>query len=203
MDIVVVIAIIAGPILAIQTQQIIERIKQKHEEKRRLFMTLMATRNRPLVLEHVQSLNMIDIVFSGKNKKDKAVIEAWSELRDHLYSFPQQPPAESGINISEADRARYQTNIDTWLSKKTDLLIELLAKMAELLNYHFDKVLLKRGAYTPASYGEDEADQYIIRKGVADLFQGLKSIPISIVKAPPIKEKENTQEKPPNNPPTS
>lgn len=180
MDIVIVIAIIAGPILAIQAQQIIERIKQKREERRRLFMTLMATRDRPLVLEHVQSLNMIDIVFSGKNKKDKAVIEAWSELRDHLYNYPQRPSAESGTDISKADRARYQTNIDTWGLKKIDLLIELLAKMAESLNYHFDKVLLKRGAYTPAGYGETESDQYIIRKGVADLFQGLTSIPIRI-----------------------
>ncbi len=56
--VIMVIAIIAGPILAIRVQKLIERFTQRRDEKRRLFMTLMATRGRPLVPEHVQELNL-------------------------------------------------------------------------------------------------------------------------------------------------
>jgi len=154
-----IIAIILGPILAIQIQKIIERIKQRRDEKRKLFMTLMATRGRPLLLEHVQALNMIDITFTVKgiiasiifwrSKKDKAVIEAWSELRDHLYNYPPRPTSKEGTVISKEDTSAYNAQMQTWGSNKNELLIELLDKMAKSLGYYFYKVLLKRGSYTP------------------------------------------------------
>ncbi|MBU1259875.1 MAG: hypothetical protein KJ757_04000 [Planctomycetes bacterium] len=207
-----IIAIIIGPILAVQAQQLIEFLKQKREEKRRLFMVLMATRARPLVPEHVQALNMIDVTFSGKGmvyaifrgkrKKEEAVIEAWSELRDHLFNYPQQLQAKPGIDIPAEDKTSYQNRCNTWVSRKDELLIELLAKMAESLNYHFDKVLLKRGAYTPAGYGETEYEQLQIRKGLAGIFQGSKSIPIHIVESSHDQEKlsqKTTQQEKSNN----
>jgi hypothetical protein len=196
-------AIIAGPILAVRAQKLIESFTQRRQHKDLLFKTLMSTRDNRLSLEHVRALNMIDIVFSDKSKKDKAVVEAWSEYRDHLHAYPQKPPTETGKNLSEAQATTYQAKCDAWQLKSTDILANLLDKMAACLNYHFDKVLLKRGAYTPTGYSETELDQYIIRKGVTDLFLGLKSIPIHIVKTSLIKEKKNTQqEKPNNNSPT-
>ena len=59
LTVITVFAIIAGPILAIQVQKLIERITQRRDEKRRLFMTLMATRGRPLAPEHVQAPHQI------------------------------------------------------------------------------------------------------------------------------------------------
>jgi len=76
-----IIAIILGPILAVQIQKLIERTKQKKDEKKRLFMTLLATRARQLSPEHVQALNMIHVVFSSKKQKDQAVVEAWDLYR--------------------------------------------------------------------------------------------------------------------------
>ena len=115
--IITIIAIVAGPILAVQAQKLIERFRQNHEEKRKLFMTLMVTRGRPLIQEHVQALNMIDVIFSekgiilalfrGRRKKIRQVIEAWSEFRDHLYDFPKQPVVKPGSDTIEADRIAY------------------------------------------------------------------------------------------------
>lgn len=207
---VTIIAIIAGPILAVRAQKLIERISQKHEEKRRLFMTLMATRGRPLIQEHVQALNMIDVIFSDKGivdylsrarrKKNREVVEAWSELRDHLYNFPRRLPVESDSDGSKVDKVTYDAQFNGWASKKDDLLVELLAKMAESLNYHFDKVILKRGSYTPQGYGETEAQQWIILRGLSEVFLGMKSIPIRVVEPSDTKAKESSQEASPETP---
>lgn len=210
-----VFAIIAGPILAIQVQKLIERITHRRDEKRRLFMTLMATRGRPLALEHVQALNMIDIIFSGKSKamsiimsiifwrrskKDKAVIEAWSEFRDHLYDYPKQPPSQAGNDTSKADTSTYNVQLETWASKKNDLLIELLGKMAESLGYHFDKVLLKKGSYTPQKYGDLETLQMLNLAGFADVLVGTKSLSVEITNLPSTERTEGSQEDPTQKP---
>ena len=143
MDIVVVFAIIVGPILAIQVQKLIERVTQRKNAKEAIFKVLMSTRGIPLSPEHVRALNMIDIEFYGNNKKNKKVIAAWRLYLDVLANSPQDFEAPD-----------YKTKLDAWTNKS-------------------------------------------IRKGVADLFLGLKSIPIHVVKTPPIKKKENKQEKPP------
>ncbi len=197
-----VIAIVAGPILAVRIQKIIERISKKREDKDLLFKTLMSTRDNRLVPQHVQALNMIDIIFSGGGKKDEAVIEAWSEYRDHLHNYPPKPSADSGKTLSEAQASTYQAQCDSWQTKSTDILTNLLAKMAESLDYHFDKVLLKRGAYTPTGYGETEFAQLIIRRGLTEVFLGSKSIPIHIVEPPHAEETKPSQEDSPQEKPS-
>lgn len=189
LTLVTIIAIILGPILAIRIQKFIERVTQRRDEKRRIFMTLMATRDERILREHVHSLNMIDVIFSGKGKKDKAVVEAWAEYRDHLNDYPREP---SGQQLSDTERTTLQHKRDGWSSKCTELLIELLDKMAESLNYHFDKVFLKKGAYTPSGYGEEWAQQYAIRRGLIELLYG-KPLPINIVAVPPTEEKKDSQ----------
>src|SRR4051812_16590246 len=84
-------ATVAGPILAVQAQKFIERIKDRNERKRRIFYVLMATRATKLSLDHVQNLNMIELEFgAGRSQRqsasDKKVITAWRTLLDE-YSF--------------------------------------------------------------------------------------------------------------------
>lgn len=213
--VITVFAIIVGPILAIQAQKLIERITQRHDEKRKLFMTLMATRGLRLAPEHVQALNMIDIIFTAKSKamsifmsiifsrrskKDKAVIEAWSEFRDHLSDCPKQPTSQAGTETSKADMSTYKTQLDTWSSKNNDLLIELLGKMAESLGYHFDKVLLKKGSYTPQQYENLENLRMLNMLGFADVLVGTKSIRVEITNLPSNEEREVSQEAPSQKP---
>ena len=65
-DWLVILAIIIAPILAVQVQKILEAIKETKNNKMELFKSLMATRATPLYPKHVEALNMIDIIFSGK-----------------------------------------------------------------------------------------------------------------------------------------
>lgn len=62
-DWIMVAAMIAGPILAVQAQKIIESLQRKRDRRLTLFFTLMSTRATRLAPDHVSALNMIDIEF--------------------------------------------------------------------------------------------------------------------------------------------
>lgn len=184
---IMVAAIIAGPILAVQAQKWIERIRQGNEERRRLFLALMATRGRPLVAEHVQALNMIDVIFSGRGVRDLEIVEAWREYREHLNDYPQQP---AGKELSEAEQAALQNKRDSWTARSRDLLVELLGKMADSLGYHYDKPLLRKGAYTPQGYEDADFSQFLIRRGLIEILGGVRPVPVRLVENPSSGETE-------------
>ena len=179
-----IIAIILGPILAVQVQKIIGRLTQRRDEKRKVFMTLLTTRGRALAPEHVQALNMIHFFFSGKRKKDQAVVEAWDLYRDHLFSRTEPPKPQANGEVSEADKINFQNRVHDWLEKADDLLCNLLAKMAKSLRYHFPDLWLKKGAYTPHAYGELEENQRIILRGLAEVLLGIRSFPMKVSEFP-------------------
>lgn len=64
-----------------------------------------------------------------------------------------------------------------------ELLADLLYEMAEVLDYDFDKVHLKRGAYIPKGHTDIEVEQTFIRKSLAELLLGKRSMAINIVKS--------------------
>ena len=71
-EVLTVLALIAGPISAVQIQTFLERRHQKHERRIITFKTLMAARGTGLSPDHVQALNMIDVEFY-KGRKFKKV----------------------------------------------------------------------------------------------------------------------------------
>ena len=169
-NIIMVVAIVSGPIVAVQLQKLIESLRQRKQAKEAIFKTLMSTRGTPVSLPHVQALNMIDLEFYGKKKKDKKVVDAWKLYRDHLYNYridPQNPDRDA--------------KAEAWNEKSRELLTDLLFEMSISLNYNFDKVLLKRGAYTPQGYGDTESAQIYLRDSLVGLFAGKTSLPIRIV----------------------
>ena len=83
-DYAMILAVILGPILAVQTQKWIESWRADNERKKWIFKTLMATRGTPVSPTHVQALNMIELEFSIKDPQEKAVLEAWRVYLDHL-----------------------------------------------------------------------------------------------------------------------
>ena len=184
MEILTIVAIVVGPILAVQAQKWIERLTQKRQAKEAIFKTLMSTRGTRLSLAHVQALNMIDLEFHGERKKDKRVVDAWRIYLDQLNDCPR--------NTTDPD---YKTKLDAWSAKSIEDFNDMLFEMATALGYDFDRVILKRGSYTPTGYGETEAQQWIVQRGITELFLGLKSIPIHIVEPPQTKETEPSQKK--------
>lgn len=159
-DWLMIIVVLIGPIIAVRLTRHLDDKKEIKERKLSIFKTLMATRAYTVSWPHVEALNRIDLEFSSQEKKGKAVISAWKEYLDLL----------NDANIST----------EQWTLKRIDLLVELLYKMALVLDYDFDKTHIKNSSYSPRAHGEIEDDQMILRKRLIELLEGTRSVPIYV-----------------------
>ncbi len=127
MEILVLIALVAGPYLGIWAQGRRDEKKQAKERKLDIFKTLMATRATPLSPEHVSALNRIDTEFGGS--EEKKVRDAWNTLLDHFGSTPQPPPIPPAKATPaekekyEDENRTYQFSFAQWVDRVADLRI--------------------------------------------------------------------------------
>jgi hypothetical protein len=169
-------ATLAGPVLAVQAQKWIERVRERRGRKMWVFQQLMATRAARASQDHVQALNMIDLVFDGarpfgihwRSKAEKAVLDCWKEYHAHL----AQP------------RATDDAAFAVWVSRGEELLVNLLAAIANEVNYKFDRVQLKSSGYAPIAHEELEYELNAIRKQLVKLLSGERSIKMDVASLP-------------------
>jgi hypothetical protein len=160
-----ILAVLLGPIFAVQAQKWIERRREERNRKLWLFRELMATRGSRISTRHVDALNTIDLEYSPTNEKQKAVHEAW-----RLYFDALNTPAPDPLNPS------------AYFQNRDDLFVSMMYAMAKFLGFHFDKVAIKRNSYTPIGQGHLEDDLNIIRKGLAKVFTSKSTaVPIRVV----------------------
>ena len=159
-DWIMIAAVMLGPIVAVQLTRYLDDQKEKRDRKLSVFKSLMATRFYALSMEHVMALNRIDLEFDNNNIKEKAVIDAWKEYLDLLNDTSISP--------------------DQWATRRIDLLVELLHKMAKVLDYDFDKVHIKKASYSPQAHGDVEAQQKALREGLLEVLDGSKSISMMV-----------------------
>jgi len=155
-DIAIVFATLFGPICAVQAQAALERRRERFRRRYWIFRTLMATRATILSPSHVEALNAIPVEFYGK----KPIVRAWQVYLDHLADTESDPKG--------------------WVSKRVDLFVVLLQKLATSLRYDFSEVELKKEVYTPRAHGEVENEEQIIRRGVAALLKGDYALPMAV-----------------------
>lgn len=175
-DWVVVFATLLGPILAVQAQKWLEGTRERKNRKTRVFEQLMATRAARLSPDHVQALNTIDLVFYGgfvfgahrRTRKEQAILDAWKEYHDNL---------GEGSDLSEAQQQAHY-------AKREELFLNLLYAMAQDVGYTFDRVQLKRGAYTPVAHEEIESDQRMLRKTLIRTMSGDVPLSMRVVQMP-------------------
>lgn len=175
-DWIIVVATLMGPILAVQAQKWIESIREKQGRKIRVFTQLMATRAARLSAEHVQALNMIDLVFYGgfifgfhhRTRKEQVILDAWREYHDNL---------SEGAEFSEAQQQAHY-------ARREDLFINLLYAIAKDVGYKFDRVQLKRGAYTPIAHEEIEDEQRALRKALLRTMSGISPLNLNVLQIP-------------------
>lgn len=163
-EILTIIAIVLSPLIAVQVSAYLDRKRNNQFRRLYTFKTLMGTRASRLSPEHINALNMIDVEFYGKDEKSRKVVDAWKVYLDHL-----------------EDKSLLEGSFPSWSSKTNDLFIDLMAEMANCLDYEFDKVAIKKTAYSPEAHGQLENDLSNIRRGVSALFSGTASIPIKII----------------------
>ncbi len=102
-----IVAIILGPILAVQVQEFLERGREERRRKLWVFRELMLTRGTVLSPRHVEALNGIQMEFSDKRSDEKKVLDAWKLYLDHLNL--QNPP-----------------DMNVWTAAALNLLVDLL-----------------------------------------------------------------------------
>lgn len=163
-DWLMITAVFLGPIVAVRLTRYLDNQKEIREKKVNIFKTLMATRAYTVSWAHVEALNRIDLEFDKDNKKEREVIESWKEYLDLLNN--------TAIPIEQ------------WGVKRVDLLVELLHKMARVLNYDFDKTHIKNSSYSPRAHGETEDQQAALRKGLIEVLDGKRPLPMSITNWP-------------------
>jgi len=172
-----IVAILVGPILAVQAQKYIELRREARSRKLHIFRTLMATRATTLAPLHVEALNLIDIEFDAKKKRDKRVVDAWKVYLDHL-----------GDKRDNND----QVAVRAWFEKNSDLLTRLLYEMATCLGFEFDEVHIRRGGYIPVGLYNIEEEQHLIRREIAKILKGESSFPMRVTDFPLIVDDATT-----------
>ncbi len=163
-DWLMITAVVAGPIIAVRLTRYLDNKKEVRERKLQIFKTLMATRAYTISWDHVMTLNRIDLEFDKDDKKEKAVIEAWKEYLDLL--------------------GNKEISGDQWAVKRVDLLVELLHKMALVLDYDFDKTHIKNSSYSPVAHGDMESQQTALRIGLVEVLEGKRTLPMRITNWP-------------------
>lgn len=169
-DWLMILAVLAGPIIAVQLTRFVDNKNEQRERKLQIFKTLMATRAYTVSPQHVEALNRIDLEFSNKHKKERNVVYAWKEYLDLL---------------GDQDMPR-----DQWGTKRIELLVDLLHGMAQVLNYEFDKTHIKNSAYAPVAHGDIENQQTAVRMGIIEILEGKRVLPMHVTNFPPA-EKSN------------
>ena len=163
-DWLVVIATLLSPLIAVQVTKWLDRRNQVRDEQIRIFKTLMATRASTLDPRHVESLNVIDVVFSSNEKKQIEIRRLWKQYLDHLSdrNYPQ----------------------DHWGAKRVEFLVELLHVMAGYLGFDLDKTHIKNQIYFPDGYGALEDENTKIRRGILEILNGTRPLPMWVVNLP-------------------
>ena len=164
-DWLIVLATLLSPLIALQVSELIARRRQVRDEQFRVFKTLMSTRASNLDPRHVESLNLIDVVFHASSKKQTEIRRLWKQYLHHLgdRNYPK----------------------DSWGAKRVELLVELLHSMAGFLGYDFDKTHITTQCYYPDGYGDLENEQGSIRRSLAEILSGKRPLPMWVTNLPP------------------
>lgn len=119
---------------------------------------------------------MIDIIFYGtsflgirrRTKREQAVLDSWKEYHDNLGEGGDWPEAQQ--------LAHY--------AKREEIFINLLYAVALDVGFNFDRVQLKRGAYTPMAHEELESELRALRKAMLGGFTGESPLKLEVVRVP-------------------
>ncbi len=159
-EIIMIIAILTGPVLAIQIAQFLDRRKDKKNRKLKIFKTLMSTRMYRTHFDHVLALNTIELEFDLKEDND--VIVAWKSYIDSLRTKFDGKVVEQHV-----------------LDKQYEHFVELLLKMAIVLGYGFDKTQIKNLSYAPIAHSNIDWENQLIRTGLIEMLH--KEKPLAMI----------------------
>ena len=146
-----IIAIVLGPIVAVLITLIYQSNKEKRDSKMRLFTTLMAYRKTfPPPMAWVESLNLIDVVFS-KNTK---VVQLWHEYYALLHQSTQD------------------------FAQREHKYLELLSEMAKVLNYKNLQQTDIDKFYSPVAHGNQNELNVKVQTELLRVLENTESLKV-------------------------
>src|ERR1700740_1267128 len=117
----VLAAIFFGPVSALLTSRLLDRLRERRKARVELYHTVMANRATWLSFDSLRALNSIDVVFN--RKKDEPVRDAWQKVISHVYTKRPEPSTEEG-------RA--------WDNRLEDLRADLYQKIGSAVGFNYD-----------------------------------------------------------------
>ncbi|WP_109440501.1 DUF6680 family protein [Acinetobacter haemolyticus] len=171
-DTLIILATALSPLIAVQVTQFLATKREIRDRKLWIFKTLMATRAQSLSSLHVEALNRIDLEFSPKIKKEKAVLDVWSYYLDHMSSS--------------------MVSLEAWENRRVDLLIDLLYAMGIAVGYNFNKTQIKNAIYNPVAHERMDRENEQIRQRLLEVLGGDRSLPMHITSFSPPQKNDNS-----------
>jgi hypothetical protein len=165
-DIIMVVAVFVGPIVAVQLTELLRKRQDTHKRRVHVFRTLMATRRSNLAATHIEALNLLELEFHSAAPQDKKVVDGWKMYLAHLCDPNYQPK-------------------DGWEQRRQDLLVDLLYEMNLAIGYSFDKSSIKTGAYAPQAYINFENENTETRQLWLEILRGTRELPMRASVTPP------------------
>ena len=178
-DLVITIAVLLGPILAVLITRWLDHQREDKARKLEVFKTLMRTRRNPISPEHVGALNLVELEFAAQKNVLKNLSELFSHLgtehaRRHEEQLSKEMDDAEARNRNEKFGIRLQ-------NERQELLAILLHSIANKLGYKIEQLEVLKGGYTPQGWADVEAEQRIIRKYFLDLYTGVRMVPVGVV----------------------
>ncbi len=166
MGLATIIAVLAGPVLAVLITRRVDATRADKDRKFDIFRTLMRTRMVPLNWEHVGALNLVEVEFVDHPQ----VVDAW---KAYLHDLAQPfPPYEDRDRFNRARQER------------DSLLTTLLDTIAKALGIEIAQLDILQGNYVPRGWSDDDMEQRLLRQGLLRVLYGDASFPIHLQTPP-------------------
>jgi hypothetical protein len=165
------VAIVIGPIIAVQITLRFEERREKRRRKYDTFHALMRTRRVTLSPDHVTALNVIQTEFHD----DEKVITAYKKYIDNL---------AVGLAAGSSEEATKK-----FVDDRDDAFNEMMFELGKHLGFTLDKRELAKYSYAPQGWVNIEAEQNAIRHFAIELLQGKRPLPITPFQPSPSADK--------------
>jgi hypothetical protein len=158
-DVILAIAALLGPILAVQAQKWIEQWRAAKDRRVVIYRTLMATRAIRLGPRHVEALNAIPLDFYGY----KSVMDGWEEYFAQLH---REGPSQ-----------------DIWNTENQRLFIVLVTEIGRTIGFTFNAAEVER-AYFPKGHHAIQNDQQVVQYFLARWLAGEHAVKMEVTGFP-------------------
>lgn len=176
---IIALATFVSPTIAVQIQGWLERKRQSDRQKMAIFERLMATRGARLSIEHITSLNLIDLAFNGQMRRTWPL--PWTKR--HVQTARERLVCEAWRNYHNLLGPRSNDAWDAENNTRNEAFISLLSAISYERELQFDVEVLRTGEYYPRGYVDNETASQRNQKSLASVLTGETPIHVVVLSA--------------------